>query len=89
MTKQIQNIFTLEKWIPIIVLVIIQIVSLTYYFSQLKEGQDLLSQKMDQFESQVSAQSVRIDANLASLNKLEAHVCTLDTHSGISCIGGN
>ena len=46
MTKQIQNIFTLEKWIPIIVLVIIQIVSLTYYFSQLKEGQDLLSQKI-------------------------------------------
>ena len=88
MTKQLKNIFSWEKWIPIIFAIVINIVVIVRAFDGVKTSVDLLSQKLDVFNERLQSDETRIQSTLVSLNKVESHVCQLDTAHGVTCING-
>ena len=57
------------------------IVILTTYINQLKSGQMLLSQKLDEYVT-------RTENITLAMNRLESHVCSLDELHGKMCIAG-
>jgi hypothetical protein len=87
MSKDLKNTFKFEVWIPFIFGVVIQIIILTYTATKITttiEGKiNLLTQALNMYTTST-------DNLTLALNKVESHMCTLDTMHKIPCIdGGN
>ena len=84
MSKTLSTLKKTEVWLTIgsIVLGFVStIVVLTSYVNELKSGQELISQKLDEYITRTGNLTLAI-------NKLEPHVCNLDTINHIVCING-
>jgi hypothetical protein len=81
MSKQMQSMFSWERWIPIIITMIVNVILVVNSFNQVRNSVDLLSQKLDLYTQ-------KVDNLTIAVTKIESHVCQLDNVHGITCING-